>query len=438
MDTSERAYSNGPGRVPPGSSSFEDPTSAASHKRISGSVHQPKCPGLLRRLAGHWRRIVWLCLVVSTPLLVLIWFFVQPTYEASSLLRIESASPQLFGTLRRGSGDGSNLPYLETQANLITSTRVLEKVVADPLVVNLPLVKHSVDLKTDLRRKLSVEIIDDANLIRVALESTEPADAATIVNAVVQSYLIENTRYNRSGNKELRESLSKQLEKLQDEIKTKKERLKELAKKGRKAAVLKPNTMLNAQNEYDPTQPSLSIVTPEQYNKLAESLIACDLEYLEAMAQLEAIKSIREKNKDGNDQPLSTTRLRELEAAVEKAKRKKIAYREYTEKMRVTEEARDGDNFDAAYLDDQIRRLQSREEQVDRNLEQLKFQENRDKYRVNLVDSASIPRIPTNNKRLMYMAAAPLVVFFLVFGMFLVREIQAGRVAARACSRDLD
>jgi len=387
-------------------------------------------------MAALWYGILYVWVVVSAPLMILIWSSIQPTYEASSLLRVEAAAPELFGPLR--GGEGRSVPYLQTQANLITSTRVLEPVVADPLVINLPLIRQSEDPKTDLRRRLSVGIIDDANLIRVALESTDPAQAATIVNAVVQSYLTENTRYNRSGNRDLRQSLSKQLERLQEEIKTNKDRLKELVKQGAKVAVLKPDKMLNTKNEYDPAQPSLSIVTPEQYNKLAESLIACDLEYLETVAHLEAFNSIREKNKDGVDQPLSATRLLELEAAVEKAKRKKIAYREYTENMRVSQQARDDDTFDASPLDYKIRRLQSREDQVERNLEELKWQDNQDKYRVNLVDAASIPKIPTNNKRLTYMAAVPLVVFVLIFGTFLVREINAGRVAARACSRDLD
>ena len=40
-------------------------------------------------------------LVVSAPLTCLIFTFIQPTYEASSLLRIEPAQPELFSPLKR-------------------------------------------------------------------------------------------------------------------------------------------------------------------------------------------------------------------------------------------------------------------------------------------------------------------------------------------------
>ena len=59
----------------------------------------------------------------------------------------------------------------------------------------------------------------------------------------------------------------------------------------------------------------------------------------------------------------------------------------------------------------------------------MKFEDNQDKYRVNLVDPASIPRIPSNNKRLKYMAAAPVGVLFMMLGLFLLLEIKAERVA---------
>ena len=91
-------------------------------------------------------------------------------------------------------------------------------------------------------------------------------------------------------------------------------------------------------------RPSVRVVTPEQYNKLVDRLVECDIEYLEAVAQLEAIKPVRERKKEGIDQELhSRTWLRELEAAVEKAKRKKSALMDYVAKMRLTEKERHDD-----------------------------------------------------------------------------------------------
>ena len=66
-----------------------------------------------------------------------------------------------------------------------------------------------------------------------------PIEANTIVEAVVQSYLTQNTDYSRSANRDLTESLKQQLEKLGTDIDLKKAKLKDLYKKG-KVAVLKP------------------------------------------------------------------------------------------------------------------------------------------------------------------------------------------------------
>jgi hypothetical protein len=136
--------------------------------------------------------------------------------------------------------------------------------------------------------------------------------------------------------------------------------------------------------------------------------------------------------------PLSTNRLRQLEAGVESAKRKKRAYLDYAERVRATKDVPHDDTFEVSYLDCVIKKLQGREDRVERNLEQLKFEAARDHYRVVLVDPASAPKNPSNDARLRYMAAAPLVVFLLVFGACLLQEIRAGRVAPRMSDRDLD
>ena len=135
-----------------------------------------------------------------------------------SLLRIEPAVPDILRPLNREGGlaESQNSTYLKTQATLITSARVLEPAIANPLVVNLATIRNSVDPKTDLLEKLKVVIVDNTNLIRIALELPDSDEAVKIVQAVVQSYLTQNTEYSRSANRELTESLKQQLTKIAD------------------------------------------------------------------------------------------------------------------------------------------------------------------------------------------------------------------------------
>ena len=112
-------------------------------------------------------------------------------------------------------GDTRSLTYLQTQVRLITSDKVLNHAVADALVVNLPTIKKSEDPKNDLRKLLQVEIVKDANLIRVALELAESLMRPSRSSRPwLQSYLTQNSDYSRSANRELTESLTQQLTKL--------------------------------------------------------------------------------------------------------------------------------------------------------------------------------------------------------------------------------
>ena len=68
-------------------------------------------------------------------------------------------------------------------------------------------------------------------------------------------------------------------------------------------------------------------------------------------------------------------------------------------------------------------------EAVKQRLSQLEFDIGQESYRVTLQDKAQVPQIASNNKRIKYMAAAPVGVLFLILGLFLVRELRATRVA---------
>ena len=93
--------------------------------------------------------------------------------------------------------------FFKTQVSLITSEKVLNPAVADPMVSGLHTIRNSEDPKTDLRKTLIVEIIEETNLIRVGLELPDAEEAVAIVQAVVQSYLNQNNDYSRSANRDL-------------------------------------------------------------------------------------------------------------------------------------------------------------------------------------------------------------------------------------------
>ncbi len=178
-------------------------------------------------------KILFCWLAISIPMAYFIWPFVEPTYEASSILRVEPFPPKLFEPLREDVPDPRIAEaYLRTQVELITSNRVLQVAIANPLVVKLPVIETSEDPTADLRKKIRVEIVKEAYLIRVALELPNAEHAATIINAVVDSYLEYHAEYQHGANSQLKASLAAQLGILQKECESKTRELRALRQNG--------------------------------------------------------------------------------------------------------------------------------------------------------------------------------------------------------------
>ena len=100
MDTIDRSNTNLPARFPVALSPLRDLTPGLPSDQAATPALQINPRVILRGLTRHWWRILGLWLVVSAPIAFLIYMFIEPTYEASSLLRIEPAMPEIFSPLR--------------------------------------------------------------------------------------------------------------------------------------------------------------------------------------------------------------------------------------------------------------------------------------------------------------------------------------------------
>ena len=204
MDTIDRYDSHLPAQF--SDTSLRLPVAVSPHELAIAPEPQFDPRVILRGLVRHWWQMLLLWLGLSLPIAYLIYLFIQPTYEAFSVLRVEPATPNLFAPLHDQSGEiGRALPYLETQVQLIKSNTVLEAAVANQVVVQLPMIKESKDAISDLRKNMVVGIVPDAYLIRVALESQDPKEATKIVNSVVEAYRANNDQYTGEANTKVAE-----------------------------------------------------------------------------------------------------------------------------------------------------------------------------------------------------------------------------------------
>jgi capsular exopolysaccharide synthesis family protein len=313
MDTIDRSVPNLPVPFPTASSPPSSLVPAFSRDLATTPGFHISARVILRGLTRHWWRILLLWLVVTLPVAYLILQFVGPTYEAVSLLRIEAKDDTVFAPTRQSFENSRSLEaYLQTQVNVITSYRVLSEAIANPLVNKLPTIMESKDPAVDLRKKMVVEIVDDANLIRVALELASGEHAATIVNAVVEAYLKYNTEFERGANSILKANLDTQLQILEREIKQKTVELGALYKKGTVEAPKTTLTVSASKNDSDTTQPTFSTVTEEHVQRLVDQIVKTDLELIEAQATLDARQSASLASQEENaqqSQPASDANL---------------------------------------------------------------------------------------------------------------------------------
>ena len=98
MDTMDSTDANLPARLPAASSRLPAQVTATHRELAAAPPPSPINSRLLvRGLVRNWWRILLFWLIVSVPLVYLVYVMIEPSYEAFSTLRIEPSKPELFG-----------------------------------------------------------------------------------------------------------------------------------------------------------------------------------------------------------------------------------------------------------------------------------------------------------------------------------------------------
>jgi capsular exopolysaccharide synthesis family protein len=274
---------------------------------------------IIRGLKRYWWCILSLWVGISVPVAWFIYKTVEPTYEATSRIRIEPTQPNLYDPMH--SNIAPDLrgyePYLQTQVNQMLSNQVLGRALSNESIASLPLIAGSQDPETDLREKLVVEIEPNTYFIKVALESPRASEAAAIVNAVVATYQDENDKYNLSRDAQLKASLTEQVSKLRDQIDKKVAELKELHQRAA-LQIHKPSLNLGPpKDDDDEIRPTVQIQDQQQINTMIAQMVQIDLDLLTAEANLKSMFDSQNRHQD-TDLKASPSEL-ELEDRVKEA-----------------------------------------------------------------------------------------------------------------------
>lgn len=141
------------------------------------------------------RRLMILLMVVGAVLGGVAWLIQPPVYEASARLYVQR--PPVSGAVNPFQSGGATAAGPSAQEAVIKSYAVLLAAMQEPGMGAGPVLAKKADPITFLRKKLSVSVADDKETFTLKFRSTDPAEAADVINAVVRNYI--HTQHRRAN-----------------------------------------------------------------------------------------------------------------------------------------------------------------------------------------------------------------------------------------------
>jgi len=229
-----------------------------------------------RALRRNWWQAAVLWAVGSAGLLALAYARVRPTFDAVARLKVEVIDLSIFA--KSSSFDFTQ--YMQTQASEVTSpTTVADALQQHPEMVGLPLLRSSADPEAEVIKALRVNLVPRTNLIQVEMSSSAPAEAAAVVNAVVDAYVQRAVATYDSSTKERIEHLKKLQEEQSAEVDKQRKVVADLGERldaGDVAAVKERN-----------------VTTVEAYRRFSEKLTDVEILRIAAKTRLDQLRNER-------------------------------------------------------------------------------------------------------------------------------------------------
>lgn len=146
---------------------------------------------ILHALRRNWLLGSILGLLLAAPLAAVVWSVHKLEYKARAQVRISPQQARLLFETADQADSANFKSYKNTQRQLILSPYLLNNALKKESTKNLPVVRSQVDPIVWLQKSLEINFPDDAEIMQVALASTEPQIAQKVVDAVVSTYYDE-------------------------------------------------------------------------------------------------------------------------------------------------------------------------------------------------------------------------------------------------------
>jgi polysaccharide biosynthesis transport protein len=121
-------------------------------------------------------------------------------------------------------------------------------------------------------------------------------------------------------------------------------------------------------------------------------------------------------------------RIHQIEQTIQQHEGKKESLRQMIAALKTNETKQNSSALELTFLNDDLNQRRSLHAVIESKLKQLQFEMATESYRITVRNHADIPKVPSANKRMKYLAMAPAGVLCLMLGLFLLLEIKSERV----------
>ena len=162
----------------------------------------------------------WIVLIATVVALGTAFAYLQkatPIYTSTSRIYVEQNGPKIMSATEEGVMTRSN-NYLYTQLELLKSTPIIGAAIDEPGIKQLKIFKLIDNPVGFLKKGLDASVGKKDEIISLSLDSPYPAEAAQVVNAVVDSYITYYASRKRSTAAEVLKILQTEKAKRGDEL----------------------------------------------------------------------------------------------------------------------------------------------------------------------------------------------------------------------------
>lgn len=223
-----------------------------------------------------WRNR-WLILLCTALLLTAGFVYVMkatPIYTSTSRLYVEQAGPRILSETEGVMTQSKN--YLYTQAELLRSTPIVRSALEDPGVRGMQTFRDVDNVVAYLKKTVQVEVGKKDDIISVSFDSPYPAEAAHLVNTLVDAYINYHATQKQTTSTEILNILRKEKVRVNEELREK----------------LKAMVDFKRQNEGLAFESTRGNIILDRLARLSEAVTQAQLATIEAKSRYEMIQAM--------------------------------------------------------------------------------------------------------------------------------------------------